>query len=161
MSIVRTLLWIALVASIVFFQIQTRKFEKVRVADIEDFEFASSEDARQILTTWQDTGLLRTAVRTIRFDFAFIVIYLMLLIGCSNDQMTVEKWPLLNHILRLNILLAVVVVLLDLTENIIFLHNVQAIDDHINSYWITLTKFSVAYWVAGVWVFSKLKSVFT
>lgn len=159
MSAFRIILWIAFLASAVFFQVQSHKFEKADVPDIENFEYASAEEAAKIRATWQDSGLLTTAVNTIRFDFFFIVVYLMLMIGCSNDQMTVEKWRPLNHILRLNIFLALIAASLDLTENFFFLHNVNATEDHIHSYWVTLIKFCVAYWVAGVWALSRLKSL--
>ena len=155
----RTILWIGIVVSVVFFYVQSSKFKKAGVADIEDYEYATtSNEARQILKSWEDVNLVRTVKTTIHYDFAFIVIYLLLMIDCFNDQVTQEQNRILNNLLRLSIALAVVVALLDLSENFILLYNLKNPLNHINSFWITLVKFTMAYGIVGLWIISNVKT---
>lgn len=158
---VRTILWIGIVVSIVFFYLQSSKFKTAGVRSIEDYEYASSSEALQILKSWEEAGLVMNVKKTIHYDFIFILVYLLLMIGCSNDQVTRERNKVLNHLLRLSIALAPIVALLDLSENLILLHNIQISNSHIYSYWITLIKFTLAYWIVGLWMISSVKTSVT
>ena len=158
---VRAILWIGIVVSVVFFYLQSSKFKDAGAKSIEDYEYAASAEASQILKSWEEAGLVMNVKKTIYYDFIFILIYLLLMIGCSNDQVTRERNKVLNNLLRLSIALAPIVALLDLSENLILLHNIKTLCCHIYSFWITLIKFILAYWIVGLWIISKLKTSVT
>jgi len=155
---IRTILWIGFVVLVVFFNVQHLKFKDAGVSDIEDYEYAASSDALQILESWEKAGLVKNVKVTIYYNFVFMVFYLLLMIGCSNDQVTLERNIVLNSLLRVNIGLATIVALLDLSENLILLHNITPSNSHIYSSWVTLTKFTLAYWIVALWIISNLKT---
>lgn len=155
----RLILWMLLIASIMVFQFYAQRFREAGVSSMYCFEVASQNDAEKILTGWKEADLEQTAKGIIRFDFFFIPLYLLLMIGCSNDQMAIEKNKLLNRILQMSIFLAVIAAGLDVWENLIFLRNLREFPEHTSSVFVTFIKFLLAYWVVGIWLLSRLRSI--
>jgi hypothetical protein len=128
-------------------------------------EFANATKGNAILTTYRnipygDTTLLEVAKHNLQLDFLFILLYVTLMLMLSNAQMQREKWPPLNEMLRLNLLLAVAAGGLDIAENIRLLHNLHHIGNpglYWETYWLALPKFILAGWIVLVWLVSVVK----
>ena len=128
------------------------------VERVEAFEFASAAEAKDMVQSWEDASALRTVISSIKLDYLFIAFYVLLMINCSNHRMNLERNLILNNLLRFNIALAIDTGGLDIAENVIMMHNIRSVDDHISTVIIATLKFVFAGWIIVVWVVSVLKS---
>jgi len=154
------ILWTGFLAIIAVFIYYSRFFDNARVAGILSLEFANAVKGKAILTSWYDAGLLRLARRLMWVDFAFIIFYVGIIITLSNRQVRKEPSIVLNALLRANFFFAVLTGLLDISENILLLYDMDNLNDgsYISSCWITWMKFIVAGWAVLVWLVSFVKS---
>jgi len=154
----RTLLWIGTISLMIVLSAKSFRLVKLHVARVEAFEFASRTEAKQIVQSWKDAPAMHTVTSSIWLDYLFIAFYVLLMINCSNHQMNLERNLILNNLLRLNIALAIDTGLLDIAENVIMMHNIRSIEDHIPTALIATLKFILAGWIILVWIVSILKS---
>lgn len=115
------------------------------------------------ITSYGDQSLLQIAQTNTKWDFAFILSYVALMIALSNWQMQREKWLPLNEMLRFNLFVMVVAGLLDVVENFRLLHNFHHGND-ISNYWGTSWLATIKFGLVGlsvlVFVSSWVKSLF-
>ena len=153
----RTLLWIGTISLMLVLSAKSYRLVTLNVASVVAFEFASSSKAMEVLESWNEASALHTVISSIQLDYLFIAFYVLLMINCSNHQMNLEGNLILNNLLRLNIALASVTGILDIAENVIMMHNIRSIGDHIPTASIATLKFIFAGWVILVWVVSVIK----
>jgi hypothetical protein len=162
----RTILWIILVAVAIILYQENNVISNRTGQGIACLEFANSYDGKATLYQWDavkyaDGTLIGVAQSNTHWDFVFILTYVLLMILCSSIQMQQEKNSFLNALLRLNLLLAVLAGLLDVTEDLILLYDLRHVNDpglYVSSYWATLPKWILSGWVVLVWVVSLIKS---
>ena len=154
----RRLLWIGTFLLMIVLTIKSFHLRSANAPTVEAFEVADRADATAIVQSWKDPLIKHTAVSSIKLDFLFIACYVLLMINCSNHQMNKERNLVLNNLLRLNIALAVVTCILDVSENFIMLHNIRSIEDFFPTRVIAILKFLFAGWIVGVWVVSVSRS---
>ena len=122
-------------------------------AGIVSLEFANQIVGIEILQSWAniqygDINLLQLATINTKWDFAFIISYVILVITMSNWQMQREHWFPLNELLRLNLFTMSIAGILDIIENFRLLHNFH----HIHSsadYWSTQYIASIKFILVG------------
>lgn len=131
-----------------------------------ELETSCKAKGQLILHTWNSTpygnnNLLSVAQSNTHWDFLFILCYVTLIIIHSSGQMQNETSLFLNELLRLNLLLAVLAGLLDISENLLLLHNFRHISDG-RYYWptamVTIPKFVLAGWAVLIWLISLARS---
>lgn len=146
-------------------------FSEENVPGIIPLEFAAPDKGRQILASWNDANhpqlgnVLEVGKRTTRVDFLFLLFYTIVLASLSNRRIYRERDPVLNSLLRMNILLAILAGLLDLAENFVLLCNMNNFSRNMSYsftsvYWLALPKFILAAWVIVVWLVSVVKGMF-
>ncbi|HSU26973.1 MAG TPA: hypothetical protein VLJ68_01220, partial [Chitinophagaceae bacterium] len=151
----KILAWAGLiaVATIMFFQ--NRSFKKVNTTGygVVSLELAKKTKGETILRAWHDadSNLPVKANKMIKTDFFFLLFYSWVLFLLSNSLIYHEKSLLLNTLLRMNLLLAPLAGLLDITENILMLYNINHYSQHyISSSLFAWLKFILAGWVVLV-----------
>lgn len=171
MRIVKIAAWIGMI--VVFFVMRhyDTAFREENLPGIIPLEFASPEEGKAILAGWNDTNhpwlgnVLEAGKKTTRVDFLFLLFYTIVLASLSNSRIYHERNTFLNSLLRLNILVAFLVGLLDVIENLILLRNMNHFSrslsySFISVHWIALVKFILAAWVVIVWLISVIKGAF-
>jgi hypothetical protein len=153
----RVALWIGTIAMMIVLFLMTSPLRDAGVASIEVLEMAGKTKATEIVTSWQQNGLVDTALRAIYVDYLFILFYVPLMIVASRDQFKIETNGLMCMLLMLNTPLAVLTGVLDVIENLIMTHNIMDIDEHISTMIISIVKFSAAGWVILVWIFVMIR----
>jgi hypothetical protein len=124
----RVALWIGTIAMMIVLFLMTSPLRDAGVASIEVLEMAGKTKATEIVTSWQQNGLVDTALRAIYVDYLFILFYVPLMIVASRDQFKIETNGLMCMLLMLNTPLAVLTGVLDVIENLIMTHNIMDID---------------------------------
>ena len=153
----RRLLWIGTFILMIVLTIKSFHLRSANVPTIEAFELADRANAISIVQSWDDPVVKHIAVSSIKLDFLFIAFYVLLMINCSNHQMNKERNLVLNNLLRFNIALAFVTCVLDVSENLIMLNNIESINDFFPTRLIALLKFLFAGWIVVVWAVSVFK----
>src|SRR5258706_11981267 len=162
----RLLAWAGTIIFFILIAVNSKRFCRAEppAKGILALETANRQKGKAILARWeQGTGnLMAVAKRITLHDFFFIFFYVALLIMLSNNQMYRETWLPLNTLLRLNVPLAIVTGLLDVTENILLLQNIHFSgpdQPYLASFWVTVPKFILVGWIVLVWLVSAIKSV--
>lgn len=153
----RTFLWIGTIFLMIVLGSRMFRLMEMEVATVECFEMSDRMEGERILHEWTTMGAMDTVVNSIKIDFLFMVFYVLLMINCSNHQMNLEPNLVLNNLLRLNIVLAIVLGVLDLAENLILLHNIRSMNEYIPTVVISTFKFAFFGWIVLVWIISLLK----
>lgn len=124
-------------------------------------EFADVAKGKQLLSTWDNGGLLTIARSITWLDFVFIFFYVAILITLSNRQVRKEPSIALNALLRGNFFFAVMAGLLDTAENVLILYNSYQINEgtYISTWLIASLKFLLIGWTVLVWLISFVKSM--
>jgi len=129
-------------------------------------ESADSSLGRAMFRAWEKIpyghGTLLTVVqRNTHTDYFFILTYTLLLLLCSYLQMQNETYLPLNSLLRLNILLALVIASLDITENIKILYNIRHLHDaglYCSPYIVSTIKWLLSGWAVLIYLISLTRS---
>ena len=143
---------------------QNKVFKKINTTGkgIVCFELSGKEQGQQLLKEWHDASpyLFPKAKQVILIDFLFLFFYSGLLFIISNALMFHERSLFLNTLLRMNLLLAPLAGLLDITENFLMLHNLAHYpDSYISSAVFAWVKFILAGWVVLVCLISLVKKI--
>ena len=159
MKIFRIIIWIGfLVITFIFFY-YGRFFKQANVPGIVEFEFANAAEGKVLLQSWEDARLLSLAGKMIWVDFLYVFFYVALIITLSSRQIRKESAVALNALLRANFFFAVLAGLLDVTENISLLYNLQCWKtNYMRLSWATWSKFILIAWTVVVWLISFIKS---
>ncbi|WP_343692666.1 hypothetical protein [Chitinophaga sp.] len=128
-------------------------------------EFTDFAAGKKILDCWRgitygEGTLLSLAQSNTRTDFLFLITYTLLLISYSNSQMQQERNPALNNLLRLNLFLAVLAGLCDVSENLILLYDMRhagEITRYVSSSWVSIAKWLLIGWVILIWLISLIR----
>lgn len=153
----RTLLWIGTILVMIILGLKTRHLRNAGVDTVVDFEFADEAKAKEMLHSWEQAKVMHTVTSSIYVDYAFIVLYVLLMINCSNHQMNVEDSLVMNNLLRFNIPLALDTGILDVAENMIMMHNIRSMEDFFPTTIISIVKFVFAGWIIVVWLVAVVK----
>ncbi len=137
-------------------------------AGIVSLELADKEEGTAILQNWAniqygDISLLQLATINTKWDFAFIISYVILVITMSNWQMQREQWFPLNELLRLNLFIMAVAGILDIIENFRLLHNfhhIYSTADYWSTQWLASIKFILVGLSILTFLASWIKSLF-
>ncbi|MCS3732337.1 hypothetical protein [Mucilaginibacter dorajii] len=158
----RALLWIAFILAVVFIGRISSRITCLAGSDnsIIKIELAGKDDGIKIIKTWSDIKykcgtVLDLARKDTCWDFLFIVIYIGLIIIESTSFRQFEPYYSLNELLRMNLFLAVIAGLLDITENFIILYNVEHYstpDCYFPSRWFAGAKFILVIWCILIWL---------
>lgn len=132
-------------------------------------EFANCDAGKAMLCLWQSkpygAGTLLTLARSgTHTDFLFIFTYTLLLIIYSNSQMQRERVSWLNTLLRLNLFLAVLAGLLDISENLILLYDMRHVAEpgrYVSSQIVSAIKWGFVAWAVLVWLVSIIHTSVT
>lgn len=167
----KTILWFPFIVLLVWLELDVRA---IKAGTTEGYtplqlQFADEALGKPMLCAWQnkpfgvDTllGLVRRSIHT---DFFFIISYTLLLFVHSNAQMQRERTSWLNTLLRLNLFLAILTGLLDVTENLILLYNIRHVADpgvYLSTCCISRAKWLIGGWALLVWLFSVLHVLLT
>jgi len=133
-----------------------------------ELQFVCAGKGAEILGNWSkyyagDRVLLDVARLNTKIEFLFIVVYVLQLITLSNALMQRERSVFINELLRMNLMLAVLLGLLDVSENIIQLHNFHfpsATMMYISTLYLSIVKWVLAAWILVVLVTSRFKRFF-
>jgi hypothetical protein len=168
----RVLLWVIFAVLTVYMGsegIVVKKLTSCRYTIIQA-EFADSTAGKAMFKSLNQvnygrgTTLLDLVRSNTHTDFLFIIDYSLLILLCSYMQMQNEKSLALNSLLRLNLLLAVLVALLDVTENLKILYNIRHFAD--NGFYscsclVSTFKWTLSGWAVLIWLISLIKSLFS
>lgn len=163
MKYLHTIIWILFAAVIGFYAWQYIYIStEHHCLNIIRLEIANAANGKALLQDWyqQKIGsktLLHYAQTNTIADFVFIVAYTGILIIVSYAIMQREPNPVLNNLLRLNMLLAVLVGVLDVCEDIILLYdmyNYYPQKYFVSSQVFAYSKFFVAIYIIAIWLFS-------
>lgn len=167
MSLSKLVAWAGTIVFLLIMLVYSKQFSAAEpeAKGILALETAGKAEANTILTRWHDDNghLADVARKVMIYDFFFIIFYVWLLVMLSSNQMYREAWLPLNSLLRLNIPLAILAGLFDITENILLLHNMHYWNSpasYIVSSWATFPKFILAGWIILVWIISAVKGFF-
>ena len=167
----RTLLWILFAILAIYMGSEGVVVDKLtsgRYAIIQA-EFADSTAGKAMFKNLNQVpygrgtllGLVRSNTHN---DFLFILDYMLLILLCSYMQMLNEKSLALNSLLRLNLLLAVLIAALDVTENFKILYNIRHFADrgfYSCSCIVSTFKWVLSGWAVLIWLISLIKSLVT
>ena len=162
----RTLLWIVfLIVIAVMFQ-QEHAITSRSGHGTQWLEFVNANEGKAIVCGWQricyGRGTLVNIARSVtNLDFLFILTYVCLMITRSYNQMQRERWLFWNELLRLNLILALLAGLLDVTENFILLYDLRHLNDpglYYTSYYVSLFKWILSGWIVLIWGVSVTRS---
>lgn len=166
MKFLRILGWIAFAAAIlVMARLQYAPSLGNGRLNIMELEFAGSYKGCVLLKQWSvaqtvsGNTLLALADTATRWDFLFILGYVMVIIAESYQQMQQEPRARLNGLLRASFAIAVIAGLLDAVQNFILLGNMQPWKvgrQFCTVWWIAAPKFAAAAWCVLVWLTSLL-----
>ncbi|HLK30748.1 MAG TPA: hypothetical protein VKT28_19380 [Puia sp.] len=131
-------------------------------------ETASANEGKAILDTLakkniEGVSLLHFAQVNTWLDFFFIIGYVGAIIMISYSLMQKEKQPFINNFLRFDILLALIIGLLDVVENIILLndmHDYKIDKQYISSMHVSDPKWILVIIVLVSWLVSLLNRAF-
>lgn len=169
MTLLPKFLWFGLITISLLIGFQEIRINYIEKApfNILQLEFAGKEEGRVLLEQWASASsvppgyptLLREARRNTHEDYIFIFFYTSILILISYNQMQREGGSRLNSLLRLNLFLAPLAGLLDVTENIILLQDMRPYNIgayFLPSHWVSLFKFFLIIWILLIWILSIL-----
>lgn len=155
--ILRIILWVGtIVMMVVLFQLSS-PLRDAGVSSVEEYEMADKAEAAAIVASWEKHTLIHVVFRVIYFDYLFILFYVPLIIMSSRDQLQLEKNNIMRLLLTLNTPLAILTGALDVTENLIMVHNVCSIADHICVRGVSIIKFSAAGLAILIWLFAIVR----
>ena len=168
----RVILWVIFAALALYMGNEGRVVKKLTSCryTIIQAEFADSSAGKVMFKTLNQvhygrgTTLLDLVRSNTHTDFLFIIDYTLLILLCSYLQMQNEKSLALNSLLRLNLLLAIMVALLDVTENLKILYNIRHFADggfYSCSYLVSTFKWTLSGWAVSIWLISLIKSFLT
>lgn len=162
----KNILWIILVLLVGRMLYQNKQMSSSRF-NLIDVQLADKQKGAQIIAEWKnshsgDTSLLTVARANTKLDFLFILVYVLQLITLNNALMQREKKLMHNELLRLNLMLAVVIGLLDVSENFVLLHNFHFAGDEnafISTCYLSYGKWIVAGYVLLIMLASRIKRI--
>lgn len=161
MRFLRIAAWVCFILIITFCGWQDVHINKVTPYNIMKLEFVNNSDGKALLRDWSKTTvfgstLLHNAELNTIVDCFFIICYVAILFMISYHEMQKQSSVALNSLLRLSLMLAVCVGILDYIENFILFYNFRYFfySEYISSFWCSLIKFLVAAWVIIIWLTS-------
>jgi hypothetical protein len=162
----RTVLWIVFFVVIAVMCQQEHVLASRSGHGTQGLEFVNANAGKAIVCGWQRIcygreTLVNVARSITRLDFLFILTYVCLMIACSYNQMQRERWVFWNELLRLNLILALLAGLLDVTENFILLYDLRHVYDpglYYSTFYVSLLKWILSGWVILVWGISVIRS---
>lgn len=168
MKYLHSIIWVLLLAVLCYYSIHYSYLASEHVSlHIVQLELANTANGKALLNQWfatpvgNKTLLHYAQVNTIA-DFFFIIAYVGVLIIWSYAAMQKESNPVLNDLLRLNLLLAIIVGLLDIVEDCIMLfdmYNYSSKRVYISSMIPAYTKWLLAAYILVIILWSLGKRV--
>jgi hypothetical protein len=166
MKYLHNIIWVLFAVVLVFYACQYIYLaSQHHCLNILQIEIANKEKGRTLLESWYQEKigtktLLRYAQINTMADFALIIAYTGVMLIISYAIMQREANPFLNNLLRLNMLLAVIVGLLDILENIILLYDMYDYvpgNSFVSSQVPAYGKFLLIAYIIAVWFISLLR----
>jgi hypothetical protein len=156
---VRILLWVGLLtlAGALYYKSVNLTTPPAFIPDDPLFEDHFDQDKYILnLNTYQKFNkasiAMREEVETINFlYFIFIGVYVLLIINCSSNQMNLQQNLVMNNLLRFNIVLAIIVGLADVFENIVGIYQLDFITQYITVKNMKTGRLIVIGWIVLIW----------
>lgn len=158
MNLVRPIIWIGFVSCVLFFILQHIEYRTLTSTafSILPMEFLSKERLGPFLRDMMEQPLYwEYAKSNTIVDFFFIIFYCAVIILISYKLMQLQSNPVLNNLIRFNILLAIIVGILDWIENIFILltlHFFPLNNFIISPRWLAIPKFTLAGYIILTWL---------
>lgn len=166
----RTLLWALFIILVAYMTHQATVVNRSTSAHYQliQAESADSTLGRTMFRAWAKVPYGRGTMLDVLesntdTDFLFITTYTLLLMLCSYMQMQNESYLPLNTLLRFNLLLALIISGLDVTENLKILYNIRHLHDaglYCSPYIVSTLKWLLSAWAVLLWLISVVKSAF-
>jgi hypothetical protein len=84
--------------------------------------------------------------------FIFIAAYVLLIINCSSNQMNLQYNLTMNNLLRFNIVLAVIVGIVDVFENIVSIYDLDWVTQYITVENMMIGRLIIIGWIVLIWL---------